>query len=196
MTDDRKVGKDWKFRLLLAIGPWIFYLLAHIIYRTCRVTVIGRENEDQFLREGKPTLFVSWHQGLSYYVYHFRNQNGIVMVSRSRDGEIIDRIIRLFGFQSMRGSSSLGGKQALDVMIDIIKHTGCSCGLVADAPRGPFGIAKIGIIRLAKETGLPLIPVMWLGEAEKDIQQLGQDSASHAVYPYCVLLRASHIWAA
>jgi lysophospholipid acyltransferase (LPLAT)-like uncharacterized protein len=152
---------DWKFRLMLAIVPKLFYLISSAIYRTCRITVIGKENEDQFLRAGKPSLFVSWHQGLLYYVYHFRNRNGIIMVSQSRDGDLIDRVLRLFGLQSARGSSTRGGKQALDVMIDTINRTRCSGGLVADAPRGPFGVAKIGIIRLSKETGLPLIPVMW-----------------------------------
>jgi len=125
------------------------------------VTCIGKENENQFLLQGKPSLFVSWHQGLLYFVYHFRNRNGLIMVSQSKDGEIISRILRLFGFQSVRGSSSRGGKQALETMIDKINETQCSGGLVADAPRGPFGVAKIGIIKLAKETGLPLIPVMF-----------------------------------
>ena len=161
MTNEPKAGYGWKFRLLLTVAPRLFYLIANAIYRTCRITVIGKENEDQFLRDGKPILFVSWHQGLLYYVYHFRNRNGIIMVSQSKDGEIIARVLRLFGFQSARGSSTRGGKQALDVMIDIINRTQCSGGLVADAPRGPFGVAKVGIIKMARETGLPLIPVMW-----------------------------------
>jgi lysophospholipid acyltransferase (LPLAT)-like uncharacterized protein len=83
------------------------------------------------------------------------------MVSRSKDGEIIARVLKLFGFRSARGSSSRGGKEALQVMIETINREQCSGGLVADAPRGPFGVAKIGIVKLAKETGLPLIPVMW-----------------------------------
>ncbi len=152
---------DWKFRLLLAIGPRLFHLMSHVIYRTCRIEVFGKENEDQFLREGKPSLFVSWHQGLLYYVYHFRNRDGIIMVSRSKDGEIIDRVLKLFGFKSARGSSSRGGKEALQVMTEAINSAHCSGGITADAPRGPFGEAKIGIIKLAKDTGLPLIPVMW-----------------------------------
>lgn len=161
VADRPKKKYDWKFRLLLAVAPRLFYLVTHAIFRTCRITVIGKENEDQFLRQGKPSLFVSWHQGLLYFVYHFRNRNGLVMVSQSKDGEIIARILKLLGFQSARGSSSRGGKEALQVMIDTINATQCSAGLVADAPRGPFGVAKIGIIKLAKETGLPLLPVMW-----------------------------------
>ena len=160
-ADGSKEKYNWKFRLLLAVAPRLFHLSTYAIYKTCRIEVFGKENEDQFIRAGKPSLFVSWHQGLLYYVYHFRNRDGIIMVSRSKDGEIIDRVLKLFGFMSARGSSSRGGKEALQVMTDEINRTRCSGGLVADAPRGPFGEAKIGIIKLAKDTGLPLIPVMW-----------------------------------
>ncbi len=82
------------------------------------------------------------------------------MASRSKDGEIIARILDLFGLQSARGSSTRGGKEALEEMIEVINRTQVPGGLAADEPRRPFGIAKIGIIRLAKETGLPLIPIM------------------------------------
>ena len=49
----------------------------------------------------------------------------------------------------------------MEAMVERINEIKCSGGLVADAPRGPFGIAKIGIIKLAGETGLALIPVMF-----------------------------------
>ena len=161
MTESQPSRYDWKFRLLLAVVPRLFHIISTLIFHTCRVTFVNKEYDDQFLREGKPSLFVSWHQGLLYYVYHFRRRNGLIMVSQSKDGDIIDRVLKLYGFQSARGSSSKGGKQALETMIDIINRTQCSGGFVADAPRGPFGVAKIGIIKLAKETGLPLIPVMF-----------------------------------
>jgi hypothetical protein len=34
-------------------------------------------------------------------------------------------------------------------------------GLVVDAPRGPRFVSKLGIIYLAKRTGLPIVPVIW-----------------------------------
>jgi lysophospholipid acyltransferase (LPLAT)-like uncharacterized protein len=34
-------------------------------------------------------------------------------------------------------------------------------GIVVDAPTGPPYVSKIGIIVLAKRSGLPLVPVMW-----------------------------------
>ncbi len=154
-------------RLVLSIAPFLVYIVIHILYRTCRITVIGKEHEDQFLRQNKPLLFVSWHQGLLYYLYHFRNRNGLIMVSRSKDGDLIARVLKLFGFQTARGSSSRGGKEAMYEMIQKVNQTQCSAGLVADAPKGPFGVAKTGIIKIAKETGLPLIPVMCWANRKK-----------------------------
>lgn len=162
----QKNKPTWRMRLLLALAPFFICFIAKLLCRTYRITVIGKEHEDQFLNQGKPILFVSWHQGLLYYVYHFRNRNGIVMVSKSNDGELIARIMKLLGFQLARGSSSRGGKEAMNHMIDVINETKCSGGLVADAPRGPFGIAKMGIIKIAKETGLPLIPVMFWAQSK------------------------------
>ncbi len=153
------VRYNWKFRLLLSILPSLFYYFSSALYRSCRIEVFGREN-DVFLQEGKPLLYVSWHQGLLYYVHHFRKRHGVIMVSRSKDGELIARTLKRFGLMSARGSSSRGGKDALNTMIEMINRTSCSAGLVADGPRGPFGDAKIGIIKIARETGLPLVPVM------------------------------------
>lgn len=160
MTAPESKSNNWRRRLFLSVLAYVLYLVTRLICCTYRITVIGKENEDQFLRQRLPILFVSWHQGILYYVHHFRNRNGIVMVSQSKDGELLAGMLKHFGFQSARGSSSAGGKQAMHKMIEVINATHCSGGLVADAPRGPFGVAKMGIIKIAKETGLPLIPVM------------------------------------
>lgn len=165
MTESQTLEKtekkyDWKFRLLLALVPRFFFVFSHALYRTCRIEVHGKEREDEFLRQGINPLYVSWHQGLLYFAYHFRNRDGIVMVSQSKDGELIARTLKLLGFRSARGSSTRGGKDALNTMVDLVNEIHCSAGLVADGPRGPFGVAKIGIIKIAKDTGLPLVPVM------------------------------------
>ena len=45
-------------------------------------------------------------------------------------------------------------------MENLVQH-GHKGGLVADAPRGPRFVSKLGIVYLAKRTGLPVIPVIW-----------------------------------
>ncbi len=49
----------WKFRVVLAVVPRLLHILATALFHTCRVRYIGKENEDQFIREGKPMLFVT-----------------------------------------------------------------------------------------------------------------------------------------
>jgi lysophospholipid acyltransferase (LPLAT)-like uncharacterized protein len=34
-------------------------------------------------------------------------------------------------------------------------------GLVVDAPKGPAHVSKLGIIYLARLSGIPLLPIMW-----------------------------------
>lgn len=148
-----------RFRFLLWIGPALFVWLIKFICRTSKVTIFGKEIEDRFLQEGEVALYAGWHQCLLYYVYHFRNRQGVIMTSQSKDGEVIAGILHRLGLIAARGSSSRGGSNALSEMIDLVKK-GHTAGLVVDAPRGPAYVAKSGIISLAKETQAPLIPVM------------------------------------
>jgi lysophospholipid acyltransferase (LPLAT)-like uncharacterized protein len=85
------------------------------------------------------------------------------MVSRSWDGDLIDRCLRRWGFSTTRGSSSRGGKDALAEMIDIVRNTRCNAGLAVDAPRGPSRKVKMGIVILARETGTPVVPLVSWG---------------------------------
>ena len=84
------------------------------------------------------------------------------MASRSKDGDIVAAILERFGWRPVRGSSSGGGKQALAEMVPVFRdETGCG-GLVCDAPRGPYGDPKIGIVLLARDAGHPMTPcALW-----------------------------------
>jgi lysophospholipid acyltransferase (LPLAT)-like uncharacterized protein len=149
------------FRLLRAIAPKLYFVAAYLLFRSCRITFVGKEHEDQFLDRGEPILFAGFHQGLLYLPYHFRDRDGVVMVSASRDGDLIADSMALFGLRAARGSSTRGGVHALAAMIHEIRAHRCSGGIIVDGPKGPPGIAKLGAIVLAKETGLPLVPGNW-----------------------------------
>jgi len=82
------------------------------------------------------------------------------MISASKDGDLAAQASRCLGWIPVRGSSSKRGSEALSEMQSLVLkgHRG---GIVVDAPKGPPFISKIGIIVLAKRTGLPIIPLMW-----------------------------------
>jgi lysophospholipid acyltransferase (LPLAT)-like uncharacterized protein len=148
-------------RVLVWSIPKLFFVFSYLLFRSCRITYLGKEHEDQFLRRGEPICFAGLHQGMIYLPFHFRDRNGVVMVSASRDGDLIAHTMGMYGLRSARGSSRRGGEDALHAMIAEVNASRCSAGLIVDGPRGPAGVAKHGAILLARETGLPIVPGTW-----------------------------------
>lgn len=141
---------------------WAFRIFGTIILSTCQVRVFGREIEKKYFEEnpGKSLIYASWHRGVVYGVFFYRNTRFVGMASTSDDGEIAAQGARRFGWKVVRGSSTRGGSQALREMISWIKK-GYRAGLVVDAPRGPAHISKPGVIVLAKMSRIPLLTCMW-----------------------------------
>jgi lysophospholipid acyltransferase (LPLAT)-like uncharacterized protein len=137
-------------------------ILFALLFCTCRVDVFGREIEEDYVKNnpGRGLLYASWHRGLMYFIYFYRNQNFVVMASASKDGELAAQATRRHGWLVVRGSSSYRGSEALREMVPYFKK-GYRGGLVVDAPRGPANVSKIGIVVAARLSGLPIIPVMW-----------------------------------
>lgn len=150
---------------LFVLFGWAFRVVFTLLFMTCRVRVFGREIETRYLGEhpGKSLLYASWHRGLAFFVYFFRNLNFIVMSSASRDGELATQVVRRFGWIPVRGSSRARGSEALREMEAYVAQ-GYRGGLVVDAPTGPPYVSKVGIIVLAKRTGTPILPVMWAAD--------------------------------
>ncbi len=114
-----------------------------------------------YLKNGGTVFLCAWHQQFFSAVRHFQNYNVYnprIMISQSRDGELISKIAKLSGWNPVRGSSSRGGKEALRDMIANLKKTKLA-GHILDGPRGPSGIVKAGVIRLAHATDAVIVPV-------------------------------------
>lgn len=130
------------------------------LYRkTCRIHCEGPLLD--FLNGGKPFLMTWWHQDMlfnySFITRWIPARRFISMTSRSEDGEIAGYLLIKYKFKLVRGSSSRGGSSALGGMIEELSRGEASGILVADGPRPPAREAKIGIVALARETGLPII---------------------------------------
>lgn len=151
----------WKRAAFYGFG-WAAKVIASLWLGTCRITEFGREIEDRLSEEypGRGLLYASWHRGLFFVIYWYRNQNVVSIASASEDGELAAQAAKRFGWITTRGSSSRGGRQAFREMEALVRR-GYKGGLVADAPQGPRFVSKLGIIYLAKRTGLPIIPVIW-----------------------------------
>ncbi len=158
---DREPGGAAAFtlrqRLLLWCISWLGYLLISLIGRTLRFAWSSEPGSG--VEDGEPPPVVIgafWHRAVIPATYYFRGRGMAVMTSRSFDGEYIARIIELFGFSAVRGSSSRGGSGAL-LGINRVLAGGHIAAFTIDGPRGPRYVAKPGPVLLAKMSGVPIL---------------------------------------
>jgi lysophospholipid acyltransferase (LPLAT)-like uncharacterized protein len=144
-------------RVVLALAPRIVWALLWLVGCTWRYRVIAEEGVTPVLfgeRPG-PEIYCFWHQCVLPCTMYFRRSRAIILISRSFDGELITRILRIFGFDAVRGSSSRGGGEGLMSLKQVIE-TGRTAIFTADGPRGPIYQTKMGPIKLAQLTGAPI----------------------------------------
>lgn len=144
-------------RIVLAVVPRIIWALLHLVGLTWRYEVIAEEGATPVLFGQKPgpEIYCFWHQCVLPCTHYFRPTNAIILISRSFDGELITRILRLFGFGAVRGSSSRAGREGLMGLKQVLE-SGRTAIFTADGPRGPIYQTKMGPIKLAQMTGAPI----------------------------------------
>jgi hypothetical protein len=141
-------------RLVLAVVPRVMWALLWLVGRTWRFETIAEEGALPFPRgEGVgPDIFCFWHQCVLPCTFYYRRCGATIIVSQSFDGELITRILELFGFHTTRGSSSRGARQGLMGLKKVLEDGGTAI-FTADGPRGPIYRTKMGPIKLAHITG-------------------------------------------
>ncbi len=103
-------------------------------------------------------IFGFFHQAQIGLVSYFEKKKLTVLVSPSKDGEILATILDYFGMRLIRGSSNKNPKKALLDSIDELNN-GYSLGVAVDGPRGPAFSAKDGIIRMSQATKTLIAPL-------------------------------------
>lgn len=140
--------------------------LISLIFGTMRIRIVGFETVQKLI-ESKKTIFAFWHSRMLMTSYIYRGWGAAIMVSRSKDGEIIARILSEQGHHIVRGSTGRGGARAMVNMIRILKREGCGGAVIPDGPRGPRYKVKPGVITLGRETGHPIIPLSYSADKIK-----------------------------
>ena len=155
-------------------AKWHQRLAAALVYGfiRCLAATIRFELDDRTgqLREAltRKVIFSIWHNRLALslmmyrrYVVRFAPERRMAaMVSASRDGGLLARVLEHFSVEPVRGSSSRRGPQALREMISWAEQ-GYDLALTPDGPRGPCYQVQDGVVSTAQLTGLPIIPVSY-----------------------------------
>ncbi|MGA6826600.1 lysophospholipid acyltransferase family protein [Nitrospira sp. NS4] len=164
----KKRLEQWvKFTLLPPLGAWVI----RAIKGTMRLEQRGHEPVDALYREGRSIILAFWHAQQLMIPFGYRGPGSHVLISQHGDGEIIARIIARFGHEAVRGSSTRGGAGALRSLIKL-GRSGKDVVVTPDGPKGPRQVAKLGVIQLAKATGLPIVP-LGFGCSKKNSSRAG-----------------------
>lgn len=164
----KKQLERWiKFTILPPLGA----LVIRGIKGSMRLEQRGYEPVDALYREKRSIILAFWHAQQLMIPFGYRGPGSHVLISQHGDGEIIARIIARFGHEAVRGSSTRGGAGALRSLIKL-GRSGKDVVVTPDGPKGPRQVAKLGVIQLAKATGLPIIPIAF-GCSKKNSSRAG-----------------------
>jgi lysophospholipid acyltransferase (LPLAT)-like uncharacterized protein len=134
---------------------WLFVLLLSWSFR---VRFVNRASADSIVSEKENVLYAFFHGDMVPLLHTYRNSRILIPASESRDGEIMARLLKNFGFDVVRGSSKRKGYKALRELI-IGMRKGKTVAIPVDGPRGPLHVVKPGIVYLAGLLKAPIVPV-------------------------------------
>jgi lysophospholipid acyltransferase (LPLAT)-like uncharacterized protein len=136
------------------LGPLVWFIFK-MISLTWRVQLIEPPEVMQIVKARKPCIFAHWHGDDVVLITLLRRYRISTMVSTSKDGTLMNTILRLQGATTTRGSSTRGGMSALKGLVKLIK-AGRTCSFAIDAPKGPLHKVKPGVFEMSRLTHSPI----------------------------------------
>jgi lysophospholipid acyltransferase (LPLAT)-like uncharacterized protein len=144
--------------VLRKLVPYLAYSYVTFVGWTTRQRVVNAEIPLDIHKRGERFIYAFWHQRQIFFTWSHRNVEAAVLVSKSKDGELIARTMELSRIGAVRGSSSRGGAVAALQMVEMLR-SGTDVGITPDGPRGPAREVKEGAVRVAQLSGMPIVPI-------------------------------------
>lgn len=159
--------KKIKHDVLRFIGNFTLFFGINVLCKTLRISFVNKKVIDELERDGKNYVVAFWHGTMLLPWYLHRNKNFTALTSKSKDGDLLSKILKHWSYNVIRGSSSVGGDVALSIIVDYAKNN-CSIAITPDGPRGPVFKLKAGAVITSKKSGLPLV-LMGIGFKNKKL---------------------------
>jgi len=148
-------SKDTKRKLLVWIIPHLVYALVWILFFTCKKRFYLPQNGS-----ATPSIYAIWHGEMlmasTAYKHYTKRETIDTIVSNHFDGELVAKLMQLFGGGTIRGSTSKGGVSALRGALKALQN-GRDIGITPDGPRGPRHTVADGAAALAMIRKVPII---------------------------------------
>lgn len=148
-----------------------------IVFWTSKVQIIGVDRYLELMKNNKSNFVITWHgkifiapmivKTLTKRIEY--NKKPCVLNSKHSDGQLASKVMKLFNFEEIFGSTinqrkieqahNSGAAKSIIIMLKKIKN-GTSIHLSPDGPRGPIRKINSEVIAIAKKTNIPIFPVV------------------------------------
>ncbi|PIU00575.1 MAG: hypothetical protein COT74_04290 [Bdellovibrionales bacterium CG10_big_fil_rev_8_21_14_0_10_45_34] len=139
--------------MLATLIRWVYTLISF----TWRREIHESQSLRFALKDNQKCIFAFWHGDELALVAYAKEYPLSAIVSQSKDGELMAKVLKGFGIQVTRGSSHRNGARAL---VGIIRTTkvGRIPAIAVDGPKGPIHVPKPGVFEISRHGGALIFP--------------------------------------
>ena len=134
------------------------FLYIHTVKFTSSIQFENESIPKQFWNNDKPFILAFWHSQLMMIGFSWKkNKNVNILASGHSDGKfgaIVGKYFNLNNIQTSKKNKSISLKSIFKLLND-----NNYIGITPDGPRGPKEIVSEGIIKIAKSSKVPIIPI-------------------------------------
>lgn len=151
----------WLIRPLYLAAAWILGLTMYLYYLVCRLTsrisIEGSGNHDL----SRQAIYCMWHESWwPWLVVFLRYASAHALFSHpAAYMKPVHTVFRLMRVRALfLGSSGEEGREAANKVAALVRNGWCTT-ISPDGPSGPPRTLKKGVLHIAGQTGVPIVPL-------------------------------------
>ena len=153
--------KILRTKIVYAIICWIGAKYIQLVSLTNKWNFINKKYVENLWKRNEAFILCFWHGRLLMMPLSWDKKKKInVLISSHSDGQLLSKTVKYFDIETITGSSSKGGSEAIRKIIKSLR-SGTSVGITPDGPRGPRMKINSAIIKIASLTGNKIVPLSY-----------------------------------
>ena len=155
MTIKKKLVKNFIFQNILGLLGFIYIYIVRI---TSQINHKNKSIPENFWKNQKPFILAFWHNQLLMITFAWKKNKKLnILASGHSDGQFGAIIAKYLGSNTLTVSDK---KRKINIRpIFNLLNNDSYIGITPDGPRGPKEKVSDGIIKIAKKSNVPIIPV-------------------------------------
>jgi 3-deoxy-D-manno-octulosonic-acid transferase len=155
-TVSKKTRRLMTSPLLVSLSSAFVGMFVKGLFSTMRLRFVVDDPACVPHKRSMPGIYIFWHEMLLLPAYSHAKAF-TTLVSQSHDGELAAEVLRRFGGNVIRGSTTHGRLEAFRQLCRQLSDH--HIAIAADGPRGPARVVPVGVVRAASVTGKPIVPI-------------------------------------